>query len=258
MGGGGKAESPPLVRASGRAATATRGRLFCFGNERAKPSVFPLVQGTEPAGSTSRVAAQERHPCTVRRRRVAWRQAERTTRLLRHRRSAAGRSERASGAPRGKERGKSASGSAQRSRTLSARSRGSVRPTSSRSISAGRRTALAPCDRHRQAETAKAARWSRPAQTGWWNRARCGLVRRHPFSISFKEAMANSRTETIYEGCRPAGSRDARNALRNNGHDAELVPATDRAAAANSIRQNPGGAIVSLKQISSSQEKLND
>ncbi len=44
MGGGGKAESLPLARASGRTATATRGWLFCFGNERAKPLAFPHNQ----------------------------------------------------------------------------------------------------------------------------------------------------------------------------------------------------------------------
>jgi hypothetical protein len=56
MGGGGKAESLPLARASGRTATATRGWLFCFGNERAKPLAFPHNQmnggGQPPLAAT--------------------------------------------------------------------------------------------------------------------------------------------------------------------------------------------------------------
>lgn len=46
------------------------------------------------------------------------------------------------------------------------------------SFSAGHRGRPCASDRHRQAETAKAARWSEPAQTGSRNRARCGLARR--------------------------------------------------------------------------------
>jgi hypothetical protein len=56
MGGGGKAESTPLARASGRTATATRGWLFCFENERAKPLAFPHHQmnggGQPPLAAT--------------------------------------------------------------------------------------------------------------------------------------------------------------------------------------------------------------
>ncbi len=57
MGGGGKAESTPLARASGRTATATRGWLFCFGNERAKPLAFPYNQmngGGKPPSAAMR------------------------------------------------------------------------------------------------------------------------------------------------------------------------------------------------------------
>jgi hypothetical protein len=56
IGGGGKAESLPLARASGRTATATRGWLFCFGNERAKPLAFTHNQmsggGQPPLAAT--------------------------------------------------------------------------------------------------------------------------------------------------------------------------------------------------------------
>jgi hypothetical protein len=99
MGGGGKAEIDALARASGRAATATRGRLFWFGNERAKPLVFLLNQAIAPIRRSQRRAAdrQQRCPRTARRRRVTCRQAERPTRLLREAQRRR-RSERASGA----------------------------------------------------------------------------------------------------------------------------------------------------------------
>lgn len=46
----------PLARASGRTATATRGWLFCFGNERAKSLAFPHNQmnggGQPPLAAT--------------------------------------------------------------------------------------------------------------------------------------------------------------------------------------------------------------
>lgn len=68
MGGGGKAESLPLARASGRAATATRGNYSALGNERAKPLAFPLNKGNG-AGQAPSAAMRHigRHPCTVRR-----------------------------------------------------------------------------------------------------------------------------------------------------------------------------------------------
>ncbi len=47
MGRGGKSGIAALARASGRVVTATRGRLFRFGNERATPSVFLLNNATE-------------------------------------------------------------------------------------------------------------------------------------------------------------------------------------------------------------------
>ena len=86
----------------------------------------------------------------------------------------------------GKERSKSASRSAQRLRTLKERSRKECDRKSSRSLAVGRRGRPCASDRHRQAETAKTARWSEPAQTGLRNSARCGFARRRHFSISIE------------------------------------------------------------------------
>lgn len=51
-----------LARASGRAATATRGRLFCFGDERAKPLAFPRRSATEATASLSRASGTKTAP----------------------------------------------------------------------------------------------------------------------------------------------------------------------------------------------------
>jgi len=177
MGGGGKAESTPLARASGRAATATRGRLFCFGNERAKPLAFPPHQkrsrqaprprrgtktaplhGATPTGDVSASRAHDKA--------VAPKAQRRLSKRARVRRSP------------GKERGKSASGSAQRRRTLPRVREAVCDHRSPLILQRSVRTALAPCVSSPKAETPKAARWSKPAQTGLRNSARCGLTRR--------------------------------------------------------------------------------
>lgn len=138
-----------LARASGRAATAARGRLFCFGNERAKPLAFPPKDQTEAAASLPAQALQRRRPRSGATQPAAWRRAERTTRLLR----AAQRRSEASARPSaaGKERGESASGSAQKRRALRSARRGTERVhKKSRSICAP----LPRCapDRHRKGQ----------------------------------------------------------------------------------------------------------
>lgn len=80
--------------------------------------------------------------------------------------------------PAGKERGESASGSARKRRALRSAQRGTERVLRAFRSFSGRPYSTYASDRHRKAETPPAARCSLPAQTGWRNRARCGVARR--------------------------------------------------------------------------------
>jgi hypothetical protein len=142
MGRGGKSGIVALARASGRS-PPHGGGYFCFGNERAKPLAFPSIRRRRRSASPSRHAAQATAPL--------------------HRATPAGRP-----APgpvgqwaSGKERGKSASGSAQKRRTLRSAKRGKERV-----LSPSRSFAPAP-DRYPngpglQARSATADRAGRP------------------------------------------------------------------------------------------------
>jgi hypothetical protein len=117
-----------------RAKPATRGPLFCFGKREGKALGVPTNREWRRSASRSRNAAKQRHPCTVRRRRAVWRQAKRGQGCCPER--AAPQSPRTRiRRPTGKDRGKSASGSAKRLRTLKERSGKECDPRKSRSSS---------------------------------------------------------------------------------------------------------------------------
>jgi hypothetical protein len=83
-----------------------------------------------------------------------------------------------------RQRGESVSGSARKRRALRSAERGAERVLkSSRSFAAALHP-LRASDRHRLAGTPQAARWSKPAQAGLRNRARCGLARRRRLSTA--------------------------------------------------------------------------
>ena len=115
---------------------------------------------TEPSGSPNREAEQHRHPCTARSQPdgVRAQLCVSAHQAMREARVPAGQHKGA--APSRSEAGKSAT------------------VKNSRSLAAGRQARSCASDRHRQAETPKAARCSKPAQRDLRNRARCGLARR--------------------------------------------------------------------------------
>ena len=187
MGGGRESRIDALARASGRAATATRGRLFCFGNERAKPLVFPPNQATEPAGSLAHQrrnrqvpAAASRHKNGALARRDADGRPAAASKSLpvvaRQRSPGEGMQCRPTAGVRQGER-------QERQRVSTKAPRPQERSGKERDPKSSRSTFGRPCFLYAmrsspKAETRYAARWSEPAQTGSRNRARCGLARR--------------------------------------------------------------------------------
>jgi hypothetical protein len=132
--GEGKPNRRPGAGQRARSDRHTGAAILLWEREGKALGVPTQSNGTEAAASPSRSAAQERRPCTARRRRAVWRRAERATRPLRaaqRRQSQRARDRR----PTGKERGKSASGSAQKRRALRSAQRGTERvPKPSRSF----------------------------------------------------------------------------------------------------------------------------
>ncbi len=125
--GEGKPKSMPGRGPAGAQATATRGRLFRFGNERAKPLAFPHNQKNggvslpQPRRGSRTAPLHGVTPTDALRRQASPRRSLRV--------SAAPAQGRSADRPRasGKERGKSASGSVQRSRALRSAQRGTER-----------------------------------------------------------------------------------------------------------------------------------
>jgi hypothetical protein len=160
----------------------------------------PNLTMTEPAGSPSPQRGTETAPLHGATPTDALRRQASPCRSLRESAAPAkGRSTDRSQAS-GKARGKSASESAQRHRALrsvAGQSASSKIPLTC-SSPPGRLASLAPCDRHRQAETPQAARWSKPAQTGLRNRARCGLARRrrYPRILAVDRALLLGKNES--------------------------------------------------------------
>jgi hypothetical protein len=105
MGGGGKAESTSWRGPAGAPRPPHGGNYSALGNERAKPLAFPLIRKRRRQPP---LAATRHNSGTLARRDAAGWCARATMRQR----------------PSGKERGKSASGSAQRSRTLRSAQRG--------------------------------------------------------------------------------------------------------------------------------------
>ncbi len=122
MGGGGKAESPPLARASGRAATATRGRLFCFGNERAKPLAFPLGQRNGCVSLPQPQRGTEMAPLHGATRTGGVTASRARDKAVARQRSAASRSERASGPRPARREARAPAGQHENAAPLGARS----------------------------------------------------------------------------------------------------------------------------------------
>jgi hypothetical protein len=207
MGGGGKAESTPWrgpagaqrpPHGGGYSALGTRGQSPWRSHSDKKYGGVSLPQpqrgtGTAPLHGvtpTDGVATSRAHDKAVAR------SAGPQSKRARDRR------------PIGKERGESARGAARQRRALRSAKRGTERvPRSSRSFH-GRPS---PCasDRHRQAGTLRAARWSKPAQTGLRNRARCGLARRRRNEISnFRTGLASE--DNPHRSARPTIILDSR------------------------------------------------
>lgn len=133
---------------------------------------LPHSQITQPAGVPAATRHQQRRPCTARRRRTACGgkqvPAGRCAKAQPRQRGRSADRSRASG----KERGKSASGSAQKHRALRSEA-GQSATLDPPAHLPGPPGHPSPCasDRHRQAETPQAARWSTP------RRQACGIER---------------------------------------------------------------------------------
>ncbi len=157
MGGGGKAESTPWRGPAGAQRPPHGGGYSALGTRGQSPWRSRSDKETEASASLSRNAAQNgalarrdadgRRDCKPSARQGCCATAQR-------RQSKRARVSR----PPGKERGESTSGSGRKRRALRSAQRGTERvPKSSRSTY-GRSSFLTPCDRHRLAETPKAAR----------------------------------------------------------------------------------------------------
>ena len=123
--GEGKPKSMPWRGPAGAQATATRGRLFRFGEREGKALGVPAEPTIAPVRRSPRRAAdhQQRRPRTARRRRVTCRRAECATRLLREAQRRR-RSERASGAHPARREARAPAGQHQDAAPSGARSAG--------------------------------------------------------------------------------------------------------------------------------------
>ena len=139
---------------------------------------FPPIRKRGRSGSLSRDAAQATAPLHGATPTGGVTASRAKTRPLRHRRSAASRSECAAGARTARREARAPAGQPKDSAPSRSAAGKSATIDNSRSIAAGRQDRPCVSDRHRQAEKPKVARWSKPAQTGLRNRARCGLARR--------------------------------------------------------------------------------
>ncbi len=176
-----------------RAKPATRGRLFCFGNERAKPLAYPLNQrnGAVRLPQLQRVTSNgplaRRDACgrcggkQSADKAVAPSAQRRQSKRTRARRS------------HGKERGKSASGSVQNpapSRSVAGKSATSENPAhDQRSV----RIALQSCATRSspQGRDGKVGSVQQSCEPGLRNRARCGLARRRSIETKISQCSCD-------------------------------------------------------------------
>jgi len=193
MGGGGKAESTPWRGPAGAQRPPHGGGYSALGTRGQSPWRSHNIKGTEaislpqPHRGTGNGTLARRDADG---RRDGKQSEDKDVAPTAQRRQSKRRRGRRS---HGKKRGKSASGSAQRLRTLKERSGKECDLRKSRSFSAGRPARPCASDRHLRAETPTAARCSEPAETGWRNRARCGLARRRqPTYLAYRTTKAGS------------------------------------------------------------------